>query len=73
MGMGANYVIECEEMFWDGAQDIVHEYPNFLDFEEVMKKQMDLVNHWPSWEAVRETLEEIYCETHSNWIGISDA
>jgi len=68
-----NLIMDMEEMFWEGAQDIVHEYQNFLDFEEVMKNQKDLVKHWPSWEAVRETLEEIYCESHDNWIGISDA
>lgn len=63
-------IMDTEERFWERAEDIVFEYPNFLDFEEVMKTHKHLVKSCPTWDDIRETLEEIYCESHDDWIGI---
>lgn len=59
MGMGANYVIECEENFFGAAQDIVHEFETFSEFYNKMMTQKDLVKHMSS-STVAEYLSEIW-------------
>ena len=44
MGM-SNWILDNEEMFWDGAQDVILECDTFEEFVGVMKPQMDLVVH----------------------------
>ena len=45
MGKVKAWAMDCEEMFWDGAQDVVIECENYEQFVEVMKPQLDLVVH----------------------------
>ena len=59
MGMGANYVIECEENFFGAAQDVVHEFGSFQEFYNTMMTQKDLVVHMEP-ETIVEYLSEIW-------------
>ena len=62
MGM-SNLILGNEEMFWDGAQDVILECDSFEDFVGVMKPQMDLVVHL---DNVEDQLSEMWNEFWSD-------
>ena len=56
MGM-SNWILENEEMFFDGAHDVIHECDSFDEFLEIMTPQMDLVSHL---DSVEDQLAELW-------------
>ena len=45
MGKVKAMAMDMEEMFFEGAQDVIIECESFMEFLEVMKPQLDLVAH----------------------------
>ena len=64
MGM-SSWILDNEEMFYDGAQDVILECESYQEFLSVMEPQMDLVVHLPT-EEVYNNLSEMWNETWSN-------
>tara|TARA_B100001113_G_C21094868_1_gene616088 strand:+ start:341 stop:550 length:210 start_codon:yes stop_codon:yes gene_type:complete len=60
MGM-SSMILDNEEMFFDGANDVIIECDTFEEFLEMMKPQMDLVVHL---DDVEERLSAMY---HDAW------
>ena len=60
MGM-SSWILDNEEMFFEGANDVLHECESFEEFKKVMAPQMDLVAHL---DNVEETLSAMY---HDAW------
>ena len=58
MGM-SGWILDNEEMFLEGANDILHECESLEEFIEIMKPQMDLVSHM---DNVEEQLSEMWNE-----------
>lgn len=58
MGM-SSYVMDCEEQFYEGAEDVKIECDNIEDFMSIMSSQLDLVKHLELSE-VTEVLKEIW-------------
>lgn len=59
MGMGANWVIECEEKFFDAVQDVCVECDTLDEVFEVMQPQRDLVKHMTD-DEVDDIIGEIW-------------
>ena len=64
MGM-SSWILDNEEMFYDGAQDVITECESYEEFLGMMKPQLDLVAHLPL-EQVLDNLSELWNETWSN-------
>ena len=62
MGM-SNWILDNEEMFFEGAGDVIHECESFEEFVGIMKPQMDLVPHL---DNVEEQLSEMWNEFWSD-------
>ena len=58
MGM-SSWILDNEEMFFEGANDVLHECESFQEFVGIMKPQMDLVSHL---DNVEEQLSEMWNE-----------
>ena len=56
MGM-SSWILDNEEMFFEGANDVLHECESFQEFVGIMKPQMDLVSHL---DNVEEQLSEMW-------------
>ena len=56
MGM-SSWILDNEEMFFEGANDVLHECESFEEFKKVMAPQMDLVAHL---DNVSEQLSEMW-------------
>ena len=64
MGM-SGWILDNEEMFFEGANDVLHECESFQEFVGIMKPQMDLVPHL---DNVEEQLSEMWNEFWSNHV-----
>lgn len=64
MGM-SSLILDDQEMFWEGAQDVVIECESFQEFVGMMKPQMDLVVNIPQEEII-EDLHELWNEAQGN-------
>ena len=64
MGM-SNWILDNEEMFFEGANDVLHECESFEEFEKVMAPQMDLVAHL---DNVSERLSEMWNDFWSDFL-----
>ena len=62
MGM-SSWILDNEEMFFEGANHVLHECESFQEFVGIMKPQMDLVSHL---DNVEEQLSEMWNEFWSD-------
>lgn len=52
MGKVKAMAMDMEDMFFDGAADVVHECEDFEQFYDLMRPQLDLVKHMDIVEVV---------------------
>ena len=64
MGM-SGWILDNEEMFFEGANDVLHECESFQEFVGIMKPQMDLVPHL---DNVEEQLSEMWNDFWSDLV-----
>ena len=64
MGM-SGWILDNEEMFFEGANDVLHECESFQEFVGIMKPQMDLVSHI---DNVEEQLSEMWNDFWSDLV-----
>ena len=64
MGM-SGWILDNEEMFFEGANDVLHECESFQEFVGIMKPQMDLVSHL---DNVEEQLSEMWNDFWSDLV-----
>ena len=64
MGM-SSWILNNEEMFFEGANDVLHECESFQEFVGIMKPQMDLVPHL---DNVEEQLSEMWNDFWSDLV-----
>ena len=64
MGM-SGWILDNEEMFFEGANDVLHECESFQEFVGIMKPQMDLVSHI---DNIEEQLSEMWNDFWSDLV-----
>ena len=64
MGM-SSWILDNEEMFFEGANDVLHECESFQEFVGIMKPQMDLVPHL---DNVEDQLSEMWNDFWSDLV-----